>query len=125
MSRVLRDNDSSVRLGEVTLCGSENGVLTEAEQRGLPMCAPGGYVWRPRSGQQVILLKTGDGTPLIAGALSEDSSDDLLAGEMQLVIPGSCSLTLKNDGRVLISGNLEITGDLTVTGTLNAPGIAE
>ena len=56
--------------GEVTLAGDPAGVYLDGERRALPVFGPGGYVWRPAVGQQVLVLKAGERgeAPCVAGA---------------------------------------------------------
>lgn len=46
-------------VGQVTLPEDPAGVWLDGERRMLPVFAPGGYVWRPSLGEQVLVLKTG------------------------------------------------------------------
>ena len=61
--------DGTALVGRVTLPGDPGGVYLAGERRELPVFGPGGYVWRPEEGEQVLVLKTGQAgeAPCVAG----------------------------------------------------------
>lgn len=69
------------QLGRVTLSGAVTAVNLGGERRRLTLCAPGGLRWRPRTGQEVLVLKTG-AAPCVLGTVEEGK--DLLPGEVRL-----------------------------------------
>jgi hypothetical protein len=83
-------------------------VFTETEKRNLPVCAPGGYAWRPKFGDDVLVIKCADGASRVISALS-NPQETLESGEV-LIYSGGASIHLKNDGRVLICGEVYING---------------
>ena len=106
--------------GEVSINGTSLAVMTQNEMRRLSMAFPGGFRWRPRVGQRVLVLKTGDGESVVIGAVADSAAgadgDMLIEGER-------CAVSLKNDGSVIISGDsicldgeVDIVGSLTVNG---------
>ena len=48
--------DGTALVGRVTLPGDPAGVYLAGERRELPVFGPGGYVWRPEEGEQVLVL---------------------------------------------------------------------
>ena len=58
------------QVGNVTVEGRLVGAMLDGERRDLPVYGPGGYVWRPSQGQEVLVVKAGaDGEqPCVAGA---------------------------------------------------------
>ena len=68
-----RDASAAALRGAVTMGGAEAAVWSCGEERNLPAAAPGGYAWRPRFGENVLVLKGGEtgGEPYIVGALEE------------------------------------------------------
>lgn len=101
---------SNAALGVVTVSGQENAVYLGTERRGLPVAAPGGYRWRPKVGQQVLVLKSGaDGELAWVLAQPEQQPDDLLPGEVELVGP-DCTLKLTGAGAVELRGCVSING---------------
>lgn len=94
--------------GRVTIA-AQGAVMTALETRRAPLLAPGGISWRPSDGQEVLVLKSGGelfvaGTPLAA-------DETLRPGELRLASAGGASLTLKNDGRVLVEGDVYLNGE--------------
>lgn len=105
-----RPEGHDAQFGTVTASGRNVSAYVDAEQRWLPVMAPGGYRWRPCVGDQVLVLKTGEqseGACVIAG--QDSGSDDLAPGEVELIAPG-CRLKMTGAGAV------EITGQITVNG---------
>ena len=92
--------DGTALVGRVTLPGDPAGVYLAGERRELPVFGPGGYVWRPEEGEQVLVLKTGQAgeAPCVAGQ----------AGEV-LIYSGSASIRIGG-------GGIRLTGDVLVNG---------
>ena len=89
--------------------GDPAGVYLAGERRELPVFGPGGYVWRPEEGEQVLVLKTGQAgeAPCVAGqACGQDWN--LAAGEV-LIYSGSASVRIGG-------GGIRLTGDVLVNG---------
>ena len=101
----------TVETGAVTLTGETVAVELDSERRGLPVFAPGGYNWRPKLGQQVLVLKTGEGA-CVVGVPSEQVKD----GEIGLKAEGGAQVTLETEGRVKLGPEVEIDGILKVSG---------
>ncbi|MBO5340369.1 MAG: hypothetical protein J6A62_05175 [Oscillospiraceae bacterium] len=100
----------AARMGIVTAGGEQAGVYIDAERRWLPVAAPGGYRWRPRAGEQVLVLKTGaDGESACILARQEDEPMDLQPGEVELTGPG-CGVKLTGSGQVALSGTVTVNG---------------
>lgn len=97
-------------LGVVTAAGNENGVSLGTERRWLRVVAPGGYRWKPKAGEQVLVLKLGqDGESACILACPGQESNDLLPGEVELHADG-CAMKLHNDGVVELWGDVRING---------------
>lgn len=101
-----RENYAAV--GEVTI-GGGCAAETDREQRGLALCSPGGYFWKPAPGRQVVVLKCGDDGNAVMGVLDSDASE-LSAGEV-CIQSNSASITLRNDGTINVSGRLIVNGN--------------
>ena len=102
-------------VGEVTLGGDPAGVYLDGERRALPVFGPGGYVWRPAVGQQVLVLKAGDRgeVPCVAGAAC-GAQWELEPGEI-LIHSGEASIRLKANGTVAVTGALTVNGKTVMT----------
>ena len=106
---------NGMQTGVVTIGGVRAAICTDAERRGIAVCAPGGYVWRPRVGENVLVLKTEDGAMYTAAALPEEA-ENIEAGDVLLRTEGA-QLRLCCDGTIRISGNVCVEGALLVNGT--------
>lgn len=103
-------NPGSARIGLVTAGGQESGVYLGTQRCWLPVMAPGGYRWRPGTGEQVLVLKTGaDGESACVLARQEEPREELLPGEVELYAP-DCSLKLTGEGRVDVRGSVYVNG---------------
>ena len=100
--------------GTVTIGGSAVGVLSRGEERSVPLASPGGYAWRPKNGERVLVIKGGTlgEERYVAGSLdAAREQDDLGDGEVRLyAVGGGASITLRRNGRVEIAGELYING---------------
>ena len=104
--------ERAVATGPVTISGERVSVELDSERRDLIIYGPGGYRWRPKTGEQVLVVRTDEGlcvvgTPCTCG---------LDAGEAGLAAPGGAEVTVKRDGHVLLSGAVEVNGELRVQG---------
>ena len=106
-----RESGAALAAVSYSLEGGDWGAVADREYRRCPIAAPGGYRWCPREGDEVLLLRTGDGD-LCAGVSGE--SQGLAPGEVEIsgcgsVIrlgkDGSVSLTGKGGGSIVIRGD--------------------
>lgn len=95
-------------LGVTTVGGDPAGVYLSTERRSLPVCSPGGYCWKPRVGEELLVLKVGE-QYRIAGA--EQAGANLLPGEVSISSANGAALTLTNAGEVELEGELIINGE--------------
>lgn len=100
--------EPEAQLGQVTLSG-DTAVSLGGERRGLLMCAPGGILWRPCEGEQVLVLKTAVGEQdCVVGC--PQNVDDLSPGELRL----SGNVTL--EGEPLTAYIRRIVAEMTAGG---------
>jgi phage gp45-like len=80
--------------------------------RSLPVYGPGGYVWLPENGAEVLVIKGGPGgeEQCVAGLRQKAPKKGMQPGEVYLYGPGGNSIYLKQDGSVEIQGGLWING---------------
>lgn len=106
--RESRRTEESAALGQVTLGGDPAGVFAGGERRWMPVYSPGGYRWRPRAGEKVLVVRAGEEreAPCVAGVRQEP-------GELE---PGEVCLTGGTGGVRLYSGGVELTGEVKVNG---------
>ena len=99
-------DEAAAEVGQVTLAGEPCGVALGGERRLLPVYAPGGYAWRPRVGEKVLVLKAGEDReePCVAGAAQPPGT--LKPGEVELT-GGSVKLLLGREGLFLNGVALE------------------
>lgn len=100
-------------LGMTTISGDSVGVVTRGEVRALPIYGPGGYLWMPRNGEAVLVVKGGPGgeEQCVAGMRQETVPEDMKPGEIYLRGPEGNSVYLRQNGRVEIWGSLFINGE--------------
>ena len=102
--------EHDARVGVVTAQGEQVGVYADGYQQSLPVAAPGGYRWKPQTGQQVLVLKTGaSGEAACIVAQRERVGNDLKPGEVELFGPG-CRVKLAENGQVRLEGAVQVNG---------------
>ena len=121
MSEASRREEPYASLGQITIGGEETGVMTESEHRNIPMISPGGFVWRPKTGQNVLLIQTDEGEKFITGAMNKGNGTALQDGEVE-IYSECASITIQNNGLVTILGNLKLDGNLNVSGDVSIGG---
>lgn len=115
--RLLPVEEPGAELGEVTVGGDPAGVILGGERRELPVYGPGGYVWRPSVGDQVLVLKAGAEreSPCIVGRVQ--AGEGLEPGEVK-VCGGDSTIWLKKN-------QLDLQGEVAINGTRLVDLIAE
>lgn len=112
--------EAAADLGLVTLGGDPAGVYLGGERRWVAVCAPGGYQWRPRTGDQVLVVKAGDQReiPCLAGVCQpeiQEKEEPLEAGAVRIT-GGSGRMDLNAKGVVLDGKETALKGRVTVNG---------
>lgn len=115
-----RTVEAAADLGLVTLGGDPAGVYLGGERRWVAVCAPGGYQWRPQTGDKVLVVKAGDQReiPCLAGVRQpeiQEKEDPLEAGAVRIT-GGSGRMDLNTKGVVLNGKETALTGRVTVNG---------
>lgn len=105
-SRRLPIDEAAAEVGQVTLEGQPCGVSLGGERRLIPVYTPGGYTWKPRVGEKVLVLKAGSDReePCVAGL--EQPSNALKPGEVE-ISGGTVRLLLSEKGLFLNGVALE------------------
>lgn len=100
----------SAQVGHVTVEGDLTGAMLDGERRGMPVYGPGGYVWRPSQGQEILVVKAGaDGEqPCVAGARGGPEMN-LAPGEVY-IHSGGASILISNGGVISMSGLVLVNG---------------
>ena len=112
--------EAAADLGLVTLGGDPAGVYLGGERRWVAVCAPGGYQWRPRTGDKVLVVKAGDQReiPCLAGVRQpeiQEKEEPLEAGAVRIT-GGSGRMDLNAKGVVLDGKETALKGRVTVNG---------
>ncbi len=123
-NRNLPVREAAAEVGTVTLGGDPAGVSLGGERRWLNVYGPGGYSWRPTSGDKVMVLKAGaEGeSPCILGTTQD--AEDLKPGEVRLtgldctlrLGQGQVEMTSGESSLCLNGQGMEMTGGLSVNG---------
>ncbi len=104
-------------LGVTTIAGGQAGVLTRGEVRSLPVYGPGGYLWMPQNGAQVLVIKGGPGgqEQCVAGMRQAEPEEPMEPGEV-LIRSGGASIYLKADGSLVLKGRVCVEGPFVING---------
>ena len=100
---------SSADMGVVTSGGSLCGVYMGTERRWLSVLGPGGCRWRPKVGQQVLVLKTGQQEEDACILAAQQEENVLQPGEIELYADG-CGVKLTRSGAVELTGQVLVNG---------------
>lgn len=112
-------------MGVTTIGGGSASVMTRGEQRNLEVFAPAGVVWQPRAGDTVLVLKGGPGSQeqcVVAANTAAAAPEGLAPGELFLYSGDKASIYLREDGSIVISGDVEVKGPVSITGELTVNG---
>ena len=102
--------EHDARMGVVTAQGERVGVYADGCQQQLPVAAPGGYRWKPKNGQQVLVLKTGANAEAACIVAGQDVGENgLKPGEVEVFGPGCC-VKLDEYGQVQLNGAVLVNG---------------
>lgn len=115
--------------GAVTV-GEPAAVYLAGERRGLPLCCPGGFAWRPKPGDEVLVLKAGAERerPYILGRILQEGGDGLAPGEVRLGTEACgvvCGEAVELNGPILIDGEGLDARILRLAASLLAPPVQE
>lgn len=108
-----RQDIASAQDGTVTIEGEETAVFSSGEKRRVKTVAPGGFFWRPRRGEEVMIVRGGlFGEEVYAVGTIETDGEELAPGEIRIrsAAEAGGEILLHNDGRVEINGLLLING---------------
>ena len=114
-----RTQEAAADQGVVTLGGDPAAVYLGGERRWVSLYSPGGYQWRPKAGDKVLVVKAGDHRelPCLVGkrpdALSEE--DELPPGSVR-IHSGTGVVLLDEDGLTLKGDEVALEGDIYVNG---------
>ena len=76
---------ASAQDGTVTIDGEETAVFSSGEARGVQTVGPGGYEWRPRKGEDVLIVRGGTfGEESYAVGVPGGKSGELAPGEVRI-----------------------------------------
>lgn len=105
-----RPEEETAQLGKVTVQNNETAVFLSGERRDVKAALPGGYHWRPRQGDAVLVIKAGEeATPCLLGKQGT-AQKKLNPGEVWISLNGENGIWLKQDGTVHLEGEVYING---------------
>lgn len=99
-------NEKTTFTAEVTKPGSSITAQSSNEHREIKLIAPQGVSYSPKSGENCILMKTENEVVAIGVPVKDKNLDE---GEI-MIYSGTGSITLKNDGKIYLSGRVFING---------------
>ena len=105
--------------GVVTLGGDPAAVYLGGERRWVSLYTPGGYQWRPKAGDKVLVVKAGDHReiPCLVGKRPDELSeeDELPPGSVR-IHSGTGVVLLDEEGLTLQGDEVALEGDIYVNG---------
>ena len=114
-----RTQECAADQGVVTLGGDPAAVYLGGERRWVSLYTPGGYQWRPKAGDKVLVMKAGDHRelPCLVGKRPDGPADEeeLEPGAVR-ICSGTGVVRLDADGLALNGDTVALEGDITVNG---------
>lgn len=105
--------------GTVTLGGDPAAVYLGGERRWVSLYAPGGYQWRPKAGDKVLVVKAGDHRelPCLVGKRPETGTqeEELPPGCVR-IHSGTGVVLLNEEGLTLKGDTVALEGEITING---------
>lgn len=100
---VLGQNGAQTQLGEVS--NNTDGITVQAvgQYSNIPIASPWGITYLPPKGTKVLVLESPE-MILCTGAVMDPAG--LAAGELMLTSAGGACIHLKNNGEVVINGQV-------------------
>lgn len=95
--------EASAQLGTVSMAAQTVAAVSDTEYRELRLLAPGGYAWRPKVSDQVLILKD-----TVLGAQGQ-CPVTLQPGEA-CIFSENCYIHLTRDGSIRLVGKIYING---------------
>lgn len=113
LSRRGSERAGEISTGKVSVAGDKAAVMLDGERRGITVACPGGLRWNPAAGEDVIVLRSGDGEQFVLGVAGNEDE-----------IPEKGGYLLKSGGNSLALGSagVEIKGDIAAEGRLLVNG---
>ena len=101
--------ESGAELGIVTVADNPAGVYLAGERRAVPVLSPGGYHWKPKRGDSVLVLKSGAEQEHCLVAAGKEPRKSLRPGEIWISANGEAGILLSGDsiqlwGRIFANG---------------------
>lgn len=107
-----REEEHLAQLGQVTVAGEETAVYLSGERRQVQQISPGGYHWRPREGESVLVVKAGEeGEPCLLGR-EAPREKAVQAGEIWISAGGEYGILLRPNGEIALHGWVYANGEL-------------
>jgi hypothetical protein len=111
-------------VGLVTVEGAEPAVVTDGESRSAELACPGGVLYIPKIGDEVLLERTCDEERIILGRIPSSIPGVREAGEIYLSTGGGSAIRVRANGDVELSGKVLLTGSVQIEGSLLIDGKA-
>ena len=107
LTKKRKTDNNGFLTGNVSISGEKCAVMGFSEHRNAAVLAPGGYIWKPVRGDDVLVFKGGNTNVL--GKFCDSS--DIEAGEVCIRSKGGAEIRLSNDGNIYIKGSIITEGE--------------
>ena len=110
-----RPHENTAMCGVVSMGGVLPAAETDGEHRNMKILRSGGVLRIPTAGEQQLVMRCDSGDYVMMGELEGEIPADMAAGEVYIKTENAAVL-MKNNGRIIIEGELEIRGSLSLNG---------
>ena len=113
-----RTEECAADQGIVTLGGDPAAVYLGGERRWVSLYTPGGYQWRPKAGDKVLVVKAGDHRelPCLVGRRPDALPEEELPPGSVRIHSGAGVVLLDEEGVTVKGGKVALKGDIRING---------
>ena len=142
LSRKDESQIAAVDMGKTSISGETVAVVSRGELRELEVWSPGGYLWKPKCDDEVLVIKGGTAgeEQCVLASAPGNVPEKIEAGEVCLFAAGAVVLlrnsgiielksggtqiSISGDGTEIHGGDIRLFGDVQVEGNLSVNGVA-
>lgn len=110
-----RPDEDAALCGKISMGGASPAAETNGEHRNMKILRGGGVLRIPTAGEQQLIMRCDSGDYVMLGELDGEIPSGMEAGEVYIKTENA-AVHMKNNGRIIIEGELEITGSLSLNG---------
>lgn len=109
-------------VGLVSVGGKKPAVVTDGESRTAEIACPGGVLYVPKVGDEVLLERTCDEERIVMGTVPASLPGGVSEGEIYISTGGGSAIHIRRNGDIEISGRVKLSGNIEISGATDIKG---